>query len=42
LSYAFSDSNLEELNPAQKHFLRLGPQNMARIQIKLRALISGL
>jgi hypothetical protein len=42
LSYAFSDINLEDLNPAQKHLLRLGPQNVARIQKKLRALTSGL
>lgn len=42
LSYAFSDIKLEDLNPAQKHLLRLGPQNVARIQKKLRALTSGL
>jgi hypothetical protein len=42
LSYAFADSNLEDLNQAQKHFLRLGPQNVARIQKKLRALATGL
>ena len=42
LSYAFSDINLEDLNPAQKHLLRLGPQNVARIQKKLRGLASGL
>jgi hypothetical protein len=42
LSYAFADSNLEDLNPAQKHFLRLGPRNVARVQNKLRALAAGL
>jgi hypothetical protein len=42
LSYAFSDINLEDLNAAQKHLLRLGPQNVVRIQKKLRALASGL
>jgi hypothetical protein len=42
LSYAFADSNLEDLNPAQKHFLRLGPQNVARIKKKLRRFISAL
>jgi hypothetical protein len=36
LSYAFADINLEDLTLAQKHFLRLGPQNVARIQKKLR------
>ena len=38
LSYAFADAGLESLNPAQKHLLRLGPDNAARIQKKLRAL----
>jgi len=28
LSYGFADPSLEELNPAQKHFLRLGPDNL--------------
>lgn len=38
LSYAFADANLEALSPAQKHLLRLGPGNAARIQNKLRSL----
>jgi len=42
VSYAFLDSNLEDLNPAQKHLLRLGPQNVARIQKKLRNFIAAL
>ena len=42
LSYAFADSNLENLNPAQKHLLRLGPENVARIQKKLRGFASAL
>jgi hypothetical protein len=42
LSYAFADATLEDLNPAQKHLLRLGPQNVARIQKKLRGLVSRL
>jgi hypothetical protein len=42
VSYAFADSNLEDLTPAQKHLLRLGPQNVARIQKKLRSFISGM
>ncbi|MEI6614118.1 MAG: DUF3014 domain-containing protein [Chrysiogenales bacterium] len=42
LSYAFADSNLEDLSPAQKHLLRLGPQNVARIQKKLHTFIGGL
>ena len=42
LSYAFADINLEDLNSAQKHFLRLGPQNVSRIQKKLRGLAARL
>ncbi len=42
LSYAFADPSLESLNPAQKHLLRLGPDNAARIQKKLRALGAAL
>lgn len=42
LSYAFADINLEDLNPAQKHLLRLGPNNVVRIQKKLRSFNSGL
>lgn len=42
LSYAFADPGLEALNPAQKHMLRLGPGNAARIQKKLRSLTAQL
>jgi len=42
LSFAFADINLEDLNPAQKHMLRMGPGNAARIQKKLRALAAAL
>jgi len=42
LSYAYVDSNLEDLSPAQKHLLRLGPQNVTRIQKKLRRFISAI
>jgi hypothetical protein len=42
LSYAFADPGLENLTPAQKHLLRLGPDNAARIQKKLRALAAAL
>lgn len=42
LSYAFADAELENLNPAQKHLLRLGPDNAARVQKKLRALAAAL
>ncbi len=42
LSFAFADVNLENLNPAQKQLLRMGPGNRARIQKKLRELAAGL
>jgi hypothetical protein len=33
---------LEELSPAQKHLLRMGPANVQKIQSKLRELASAL
>ena len=38
MSYAFADPGLEGLSAAQKHLLRLGPANAARLQAKLRSL----
>jgi hypothetical protein len=40
--YAYADSDLEGLTPAQKHFLRTGPRNVRKIQEKLRELSQGL
>lgn len=37
-SYRFADSNLEQLSPVAKQFLRLGPENLRRLQTKVRAL----
>lgn len=42
LCYAYAEAGLENLNPAQKHLLRLGPENVARIQGKLRSLAAAL
>lgn len=42
LSYALADPQLEGLSAAQKHLLRLGPANAARVRGKLRALLSQL
>ncbi len=42
LSYAYADPGLENLSPAQKHLLRLGPGNAARVQNKLRSLAAML
>jgi hypothetical protein len=43
LSYWVVDDNLEDLSEAQKHLLRMGPQNTRKIQKKLRemALLLG-
>lgn len=38
VSYKLVDSRLESLNPAQKHLLRMGPENIEIIQAKLREL----
>lgn len=40
--YAYASPELEGLSSAQKHLLRMGPQNMRTIQTKLRELQSAL
>jgi hypothetical protein len=35
-TYAYADPNLEQLNNAQKHLLRMGPQNIKKIQDLLK------
>ncbi|QDE90642.1 hypothetical protein BHS06_17665 [Myxococcus xanthus] len=40
--YAYAAPEFEDLSPAQKHLLRMGPQNMQLIQAKLRELNSSL
>jgi len=40
--YLYADPELEALDPAQKHFLRLGPENMRQAQAKLRLLRAAL
>jgi hypothetical protein len=40
--WAYKDASLEALTPAQKHLLRMGPKNVARIQDKLRELSNAL
>ena len=40
--YAFAEDRFENLTGAQKHFLRMGPRNVAAIQAKLRELRDGL
>ena len=41
-SYHHADSDLESLSPAQKHFFRMGPRNVRKVQRKLRELARGL
>jgi len=36
ISYAYKDNKLEQLNPVQKHLLRMGPENQKKIQDKLK------
>jgi hypothetical protein len=42
MSYALADPKLEELDAAQKHLLRMGPENLQLIQAKLRELALNL
>ena len=37
-AYQYADPELESLSAAQKQLLRMGPDNMRRIQTTLRAL----
>lgn len=41
-TYVYRDPELEELSPAQKHLLRMGPDNVRRVQAKLRELADAL
>jgi hypothetical protein len=42
LSYMMLDQKLEKLNPAQKHLLRMGPDNVQKIKNKLREIAEAL
>ena len=42
LSYAYADTRLEELNAAQKHFMRLGPEQLHQLQGKFTLLLDTL
>jgi len=41
-TYAFADPNLEALSDAQKHLLRMGPENARKIKAKLREIKEAL
>lgn len=40
--YAYVDDSLENLSPAQKQLMRMGPKNEAKIQAKLREFVQAL
>lgn len=40
--YVFSDADIEALSPAEKHLLRMGPENARRFQAKLREIAGAL
>lgn len=42
VNYVFEDPALEKLSPAQKHLVRMGPENTRRVQKKLRELKDAL
>jgi hypothetical protein len=42
ITFEFADADLEQLDAAQRHFLRMGPANVQRIQTKLRELAPAL
>jgi hypothetical protein len=42
VNYVYADARLEQLTPAQKHLLRMGPRNMRLIQTKLREIAGAL
>lgn len=42
ITFEFADADLEHLDAAQRHFLRMGPSNVRRIQNKLRELAPAL
>jgi hypothetical protein len=42
ITYEFADPALEKLSPTQKHFLRMGPRNVRKVQAELRRLEEAL
>ncbi len=42
VTYGMADGDLQTLSAAQKHLLRMGPQNVRKIQNKLRQIALGL
>lgn len=42
VNYAYASSELEALSPAQKHLVRMGPENTRRVQAKLAEIAEAL
>lgn len=42
VTWTYADPHLESLSPAQRHFLRMGPENVEKIQEKLREISTAL
>lgn len=40
--YSYADPRLEALSSAEKHLLRMGPENMRKVQTKLTEFASAL
>ncbi len=40
--YKYADANIEKLDPVQKQFIRMGPENTKKVQIKLRQFASAI
>jgi hypothetical protein len=40
--YVYTDAKLEALSPSEKHLLRMGPENMRKVQVKLSELAGAL
>jgi hypothetical protein len=41
-TYAFADPALQAQNDARKHLLRTGPENIRKVQARIRALAAAL
>jgi hypothetical protein len=41
-TYAFADAKYEQLAPAQKQLLRMGPANARRVQARLREILAAI
>jgi hypothetical protein len=42
ITFKYADDDIERLSDAQRHFLRMGPDNVRKVQAKLREIRDGL